>query len=219
MIPAEEFIDALGAYVNEDMQRDIVRRIIVGYRYWDKFSKNSELAPDPIKNIDSVGRSVAIDTMLLGLTGKYTGFKITSKLNTARNYYYTLIRSPYVAMTISHVSYPKAVPREAKFRNEYATVQTRFTERNNCFQIIPPESCGRILYAIISHGTLDKSNQYIPGFIYLGFPNQDCKSYISTVDLYDKYKDTVQETLQQGTEYIRDMAQPGLIIERHTQET
>jgi len=219
MIPVEEFINALDAYVDEDMQRDIVRRIIGGYRYWDKFRKDSELAPDPVKNIDSVGRSAAIDTMLLGLTGKYAGFEITSKLNSTHNYYYTLIRSPYVVMTISHVNYPRAVPREAKFRSEYATVQTRFIERNDSFEIVPPESCGRVLYAIISHGTVDKSDQYIPGFIYLGFPSQDCKSYISTISLYDKYKDTVQEILQQGTEYIRDMAQPGLIIERYRQET
>jgi len=219
MIAVEEFENYLDAHVSEGMQRDIIRRIIGGYRWCDKIIKDSELAEEPVRNIYSVNRSAAIDTMLLGLTGKYGGFEIASRQNSSRNYYYTLIRSPYVVMTVSHVNSPKAVPREAKFRSEYASIQARFVERNNSFEIVPPESCEKILYAIILHGTVDKSNLYIPGFIYLGFPSDNCKSYITRINLYDKYKDTVQEMLQQGTEYIKDMAQPDLIIERYKQET
>jgi hypothetical protein len=213
----EELEKYLNAHVSESMQREIVRRVIGGYRWCGKIIEGSELAPGPVKNIYPVNRSAAIDTMLLGLMGKYEGFEIRSKINSSRNYFYTLIDSPHIRMTVSYVRTPKAIPREAKFRSDYASIQARFVERDNSFEIVPPESCDKKLYTIILHGVFDKSHLYIPGFIYLGFPSDDCRSYITRINLTDKYRDTVQEVLQQGTEYIEDMAQPGLIVEMYRQ--
>lgn len=218
MLTVEEFEPCFDQYVDVNFQKEIVKAIIRGYFNLNKSIKSCEFAPIPEKNVYPYNRWAAIDTTLLALSGKYRDFEIISKANSRRNSYYTLISSPFINMTVSSVNSPKSVPREAKFRSDYASIQTTFIPVDDVFKIMPPESCSKKLYAIILHGVIDKSNPYMPSFIRLGFPADDCKSYITTVDLCEKYKDVVQEMLHEGTENIPDKALPGLIAEREKQE-
>lgn len=196
------------SHVSEKVQRDIVRFIVRGYRDADAQIKMNDYQPGPAKNLYPYVRWCRIEDYCLALS-KYEDVETSSQPNAIRNSYYTLIKSGNVKLTISAVKSPADMPREAKFRNEYASLQYRFdvNVETDEFEIVDVSSVEEVLYAFILHGPVDKEDPHVPGFIRAGFPNERCTRYLGYIDLHERYKEVVQEVLYEGTEIVEDKAE------------
>lgn len=103
-------------------------------------------------------------------------------------YEYSIIQAGRLSLTVSYVDDYRRLPRPSKHRAQYSEINRYLSQREIEFEpravkSTPGEGA---IYGIILHGP-EFGNDEMPGFIRIGFPRQNCESWIdeTTIDLYD----------------------------------
>ena len=88
-------------------------------------------------------------------------------------------------LTASAVDGPREMVRRALFRNTLAKSPQMFLFDTNA---PPPPPPGAPVYGIILHGPPPKDqDQRFPGFVNVAFPDSECRYYIESVNLMDRF--------------------------------
>lgn len=118
------------------------------------------------------------------IVARHNGVIAQPRQNVAKNCYHTCIHSGRVILTISCVSQPGEIVREAAFRNIYA-----WTNQLHLFQKepTPPEDIS--LYSLLLYGN-DKRWPEVPSFLQVAFLHPNGKEYIiEPIDLLRRFPD------------------------------
>lgn len=97
---------------------------------------------------------------------------------------FTMICTPRIRLTISKTAHEWAVPETCYFRKTNSAVNDMLMQGNLWPVSAPERNDDELLYAILTHGPVPKSDAL--GFVSIGFPRPDMKAWAEpTVSILD----------------------------------
>jgi hypothetical protein len=171
----EVFSTSFQDYVLESMIKSLFSSYQISYDYCTKnFSEEEghDLLP--------FYRWVQLRSELRGLGGRFK--EITTKAEPNGSSYHIIIDSDRLMLTVSTVDNPKALPRPALYRADYAN-----DHQLDIFRPLPDDSK---IYAVLTHG-FNRKERYKPAFARIIFPAKGFEYYIHHIDLFAKFKSLI----------------------------
>jgi len=119
--------------------------------------------------------------------GCEAGMNTTVEKAVSGAHQYSLVQSGRLSLTISYVCGQGALPRPSKHRSQYSELNEHLSQRS-LFDldddVMRPAANDGDIYGVILHGT-DPCDDTLPGFLRIGFPNQNFTAYEEIIDLHD----------------------------------
>lgn len=193
---------------------DVLWHVYSGYRNNWRSLKAQQLQSGPSKNVFPYGLNAHIDSNLLALNNKYRGLRATSEVNKARNWRYTLISYENIRLTASNVDSPTTSPRDSSFRNDLAHCQYGWDimKNGNLEQCGLTDMGDKIIYGLVVHCPAT-DNPFVPAFVHIAFPNEDCSAYLDRINLFNEYPDLLESLRNEEMESIPDRSEVKLHIQ------
>lgn len=184
--PDEMFNDL----VNDDIQREITRGVVSQYKVAYVYCYEN-FEPPEAHDLLPQYRRVCIEGIMPDLAERIGGYSVEIRKNKAKNCWHRSIMSGRVRLTQSKVDQIGILPRDAEFRKGYAESNQMLLEFMN------EEKSSELneeapLYAIITHKPMD-SNERLPEFIDIVFPDKYCNVIVKRIKLLDKFQDIIPE--------------------------
>jgi hypothetical protein len=191
--------------VRDVVQAEIIRIVFRGYRDADKELNEADYDVPEYAYLRPYIRLARINYYLRSFNKRFTDCEAIVETNETHNFPYTLLRVGNVIMTVSRVEGQDVLPRNAKYRNIYAGQQSRFDIEQDSLTIVDTiVPADAVLYGIILHSPI--KGEHRPGFVDIGFPNENCTDFVGKIRLFKKFPDVVDEMVPEH-EHIPDKAE------------
>lgn len=176
--------------VNDEIQREIARGVASQYKVAYEYCYET-FEPPEAHDLLPQYRRVCIEGIMPDLAERIGGYTVEIRKNKAKNCWHRSIMSGRVRLTQSKVEQIGILPRDAEFRKGYAESNQMlldFMNEEKSFELDEEAP----LYAIITHKPMD-SNERIPEFIDIVFPDKYCNVIVKRIKLLDKFQDIIPE--------------------------
>jgi hypothetical protein len=178
----------------DDFLQDVIRLLAAVYRGAYQDCRINYAEPEAHDLYPQVRRAM-LEGQLRELARSH-GITASAETNHGGTSFYTLLASNNVLLTANAVDHPNIIIRRAAYRETYARAS-----QLKLFGEQPPK--GPVLYAILLHGP-DALNRARPEFAHIVFPDESCKQYVARINLFDKFRDLVEELWNTEEEIVED---------------
>jgi hypothetical protein len=142
-------------------------------------------------------RRAEIDVDLRNLAAKHIGCDAEPEPNSTKSAYHSVLTIGSVKLTQSRIRNRAVMPPRSAFRSQHALegAQRLFSfmqprKRKKVIQISAEQKT--YLSVILIHGNSPKDKTR-PSFIVFGFPDKECKSWVTQIDLMQRFPDVITE--------------------------
>lgn len=175
--------------VPRELQRDLVRSFFSQYKAADEYCKRN-YPPSEAQYLRGHKRRADVEMEIRSVCERYVGIgaSASAQLNSHRNAFHSTLTCGRIRLTQSRVRNPYTVVRPSSFREEYAEEsQLAFPWGRRA-----PRKPDGLFYAILLHGN-NKQDNSRPAFVHVVFPDKPCKSYLTRIDLLERFPEVVAE--------------------------
>lgn len=189
--------------------RSICRAIIAGHEAAHAYFKDQGFSEPQKHDALASLRRAHIERNTISVLGRHPEVAVTTPKNSAGNAYHNRIDAGLVFVTVSAVTTPGELVRDAAFRQAYADPNAL-----SLFESAPQIEPGARLYGIVLHGPAEQpTNEGAraharnvglrfdrPAFIQVAFPDPELKRYMTEpIDLLKRFPGLLRDDDGNGT--------------------
>ena len=183
--------------------RSICRGIDSAHITAEAYFKDNAFTPEQRHDALPGLRRAHVERNTISVLGRYSNVKVTTLANTSGNAFHNRIACGRVFLTISAVTSPSEMVREAAFRQTYA-----FSQNLDLFTGRSEPTADSSLYGIVLHGPAarpateeawaEARKQGLrfdrPAFIQIAFPDQELRAYLTEpINLLARFPDLFRD--------------------------
>jgi hypothetical protein len=95
-----------------------------------------------------------------------------------------------IVLTVSAVASPRRIPRQARYRANYARrPQMAFEIKGDSLVQSEQHSDDGLIYALVIHGPVSRRQPYTLGFIHVVFLDRQARAILARIDLLKRFPD------------------------------
>jgi len=179
--------------VPKQLLRDLFVSVLTNYQQADKFTKENYPWQEGLP-IRGYKRRADIEVDIRAVAAKYfnDGAKAEAEPNCTGGWYHTVLRVGEVAMVASKVRNRKSMVNKSLFMHKLAAdnAQIEFSFVRTKKKVVRIDRPAPKLTAVLVHG-YKKGDKSRPDFVLIRFPDEECKNWIGTIDLFAVFREVL----------------------------